>query len=91
VSATNSATETKNHARQHTCEKTVVGGRRLKLRRWEAPGFDADHVARSSIREMWRSVFDRPGIDPNDANAIVQAFPAERFGEGHQGGVAGAA
>src|ERR1700720_3292822 len=23
--------------------------------------------------------FDRPGIDPNNANAIVQAFPAERF------------
>ena len=35
--------------------------------------------------------FDRPGIDPNDANAIMQASPAERLDEGHQGRVASAA
>ena len=35
--------------------------------------------------------FDRSRIDPNNANAIVQAFPAERLGEGHQGRVASAA
>jgi hypothetical protein len=35
--------------------------------------------------------FDRPRLDPNDANAIMQTSPAERLGEGHQGRVAGAA
>ena len=34
---------------------------------------------------------DRPGIDPNDANAIMQASPAERLDEDHQGCVASAA
>src|SRR5262249_1534323 len=35
--------------------------------------------------------FDWPGINPNVANAMTHAFPAERLGEGHQGRVAGAA